>query len=907
MLDNNGCVTYTAGSVAGNESPICVIACDATTGFCDTTTIIITVTCTPKAITNYATSCNPADTGTVVTVLTGANGCDSTVTTITTLAPYSSSTVNATTCDPAQVGTVVDTIIGGSANGCDSIVTTITTLLPSDSITVNATTCDPAQAGTTVQTLTNQYGCDSVVTTITTLLPSASTTVNATSCNPADTGTVVTVLTGANGCDSIVTTITTLLPSDSITVNATTCDPAQAGTTVQTLTNQYGCDSVVTTITTLLPSASTTVNATSCNPADTGTVVTVLTGANGCDSIVTTITTLLPGTDTLIVDRITLCKGGSVTVGGQVFTEEGIYTIVIPNTNGCDSTITLDLSARICDSIGVVLTDTIRDTNFVNTIDTLCLTPLSGQIDNVTIISCGYSNNSGNVYTVVNGSCIEIVRSEEVGYNIDTLCVVACNSIGDICDTTTIIISNTPSPCEDILQDTAVTVSCNGAGQGEYCLPLTLTTIRDYDLYVDGTLTALQLSSESGCGTEIVTAGYGFQTIGYMDNVAHLLEVWSIDSVRTVYPNINFQTLEELAEYMNTVDTTGEWYVDGLNVRPGNATDLYRTGSGIEYFALEPEVRTNYIPYSYNVGYSGTKLLLDTGCHVVKLVNKQTGCTDSVTVCVESCPAQVVYDTLPIRTTDTLCVFTTGAPGETVAACDGATAGTTALGSWTIDEQGCLIYEAGPVKGNDTLCITTCNGAVCTETTVIITVTGLPPVAVNDTTATEVNTPVTIPVLGNDIQTDEDPLSLCAESAIVTNPQHGSVVVNNDGTITYIPVTGYTGVDSFQYQICDPEGKDTAWVFITINGECQLPTVITPNGDGFNETFEVPCASGSPISFYVYNRWGIEVYRSEDYANDFDGRYKGAPLPDGTYYYIVKYVNAIGEEVNKSSYLTIRR
>jgi gliding motility-associated-like protein len=69
----------------------------------------------------------------------------------------------------------------------------------------------------------------------------------------------------------------------------------------------------------------------------------------------------------------------------------------------------------------------------------------------------------------------------------------------------------------------------------------------------------------------------------------------------------------------------------------------------------------------------------------------------------------------------------------------------------------------------------------------------------------------------------------------------------------------------------------------------------------------IPCPSTTAIVFCVYNRWGIEVYRSEDYRNDFDGRYRGAPLPDGTYYYVVKYTNDEGTVINRASYLTIRR
>jgi gliding motility-associated-like protein len=39
----------------------------------------------------------------------------------------------------------------------------------------------------------------------------------------------------------------------------------------------------------------------------------------------------------------------------------------------------------------------------------------------------------------------------------------------------------------------------------------------------------------------------------------------------------------------------------------------------------------------------------------------------------------------------------------------------------------------------------------------------------------------------------------------------------------------------------------------------------------------------------VYNRYGNLVYRSDNYQNNWDGTYKGKPVPDGTYYYTLTY------------------
>ena len=62
------------------------------------------------------------------------------------------------------------------------------------------------------------------------------------------------------------------------------------------------------------------------------------------------------------------------------------------------------------------------------------------------------------------------------------------------------------------------------------------------------------------------------------------------------------------------------------------------------------------------------------------------------------------------------------------------------------------------------------------------------------------------------------------------------------------------------------------------------PNIITPNHDGANDTFRpTPALPGTRL--WVYNRWGREVYRSDNYANDWS-----APeLPAGDYFY--KLVN----------------
>ena len=68
---------------------------------------------------------------------------------------------------------------------------------------------------------------------------------------------------------------------------------------------------------------------------------------------------------------------------------------------------------------------------------------------------------------------------------------------------------------------------------------------------------------------------------------------------------------------------------------------------------------------------------------------------------------------------------------------------------------------------------------------------------------------------------------------------------------------------------------------------------------------------------YIYNRWGVEVYSVEGYAQDnkyFIGISEGhrtisqsAELPKGTYYYVLRYVNKQGIEKQRTGYLFITK
>lgn len=86
-----------------------------------------------------------------------------------------------------------------------------------------------------------------------------------------------------------------------------------------------------------------------------------------------------------------------------------------------------------------------------------------------------------------------------------------------------------------------------------------------------------------------------------------------------------------------------------------------------------------------------------------------------------------------------------------------------------------------------------------------------PPVAGNDSAATQSGTPVVIPVLANDFDPDGDPLSIQA----VTQGVKGSVTINPDKSVTYTPGAKFRGSDTFSYTISD--GKAIASATVTVS------------------------------------------------------------------------------------------
>ncbi|MFZ5554115.1 MAG: gliding motility-associated C-terminal domain-containing protein [Bacteroidota bacterium] len=73
-----------------------------------------------------------------------------------------------------------------------------------------------------------------------------------------------------------------------------------------------------------------------------------------------------------------------------------------------------------------------------------------------------------------------------------------------------------------------------------------------------------------------------------------------------------------------------------------------------------------------------------------------------------------------------------------------------------------------------------------------------------------------------------------------------------------------------------------------------VPNVFSPNGDGFNDVFQlgyIPNVCDDYIHVEIYNRWGQKVFESDEVEFKWDGKnQKGNDLPSGVYYVLLSGV-----------------
>jgi len=144
----------------------------------------------------------------------------------------------------------------------------------------------------------------------------------------------------------------------------------------------------------------------------------------------------------------------------------------------------------------------------------------------------------------------------------------------------------------------------------------------------------------------------------------------------------------------------------------------------------------------------------------------------------------------------------------------------------------------------------------------------------------------------------------------------------SSGTYLWTPSTGLSSSNilnptatpasttNYTLRITNAQGcTGTDDMLLTVVPYCVKPMeAFSPNGDGINDLWLITngnCLAKAKAE--VFNRYGSKVFESNDYKNNWNGLYKGKPLPDGTYYYVINYQLINGRVVILKGSLTILR
>ncbi|MBL7808371.1 MAG: PKD domain-containing protein, partial [Saprospiraceae bacterium] len=220
-------------------------------------------------------------------------------------------------------------------------------------------------------TLQNFQGCDSVITVSVSALPVSASTLNTSVC-PGSTFTYNGVelapgqtqdfpFTNWLGCDSIVTVSVSALPVSASTLNTSVCpgstftyngvELAPGQTQDFPFTNWLGCDSIVTVSVSALPVSASTLNTSVC-PGSTFTYNGVelapgqtqdfsITNWLGCDSIVTVSVSALPVSSGAV--SFGVCPNETYIFEGVVLPIGSTQNFTLKNVYGCDSVVTVTI------------------------------------------------------------------------------------------------------------------------------------------------------------------------------------------------------------------------------------------------------------------------------------------------------------------------------------------------------------------------------------------------------------------------------------------------------------------------------------------------------------------------------------------------------------------------------------
>jgi len=328
--------------------------------------------------------------GTYESIVNNPNGCDTMITVNLTLSDSPTLIITERLCPGDtydQYGILTDlpgnyeAILENTA-GCDTVLNLI--ILEEDQPTLNFSEnicagdvyeeygLSETESGSYVSYLSASEGCDTLVTIDLSVEEIPTAIIQHSICTgdtyifhdieETESGTYTTSYDYGGICDSLITVELLVTETIELDLVRTICQGEffdqygiyadETGDYQNTITNTIGCDSIITlNLTVASPTESfltevicpdTFFDLNDIHENTSGSYQTVIENVNGCDSTINVELTVLEVAYEEVAYSI--CEGDELQLNGETYTEEGIYDTQLLTTQGCDSTLVVDIS-----------------------------------------------------------------------------------------------------------------------------------------------------------------------------------------------------------------------------------------------------------------------------------------------------------------------------------------------------------------------------------------------------------------------------------------------------------------------------------------------------------------------------------------------------------------------------------
>lgn len=135
---------------------------------------------------------------------------------------------------------------------------------------------------------------------------------------------------------------------------------------------------------------------------------------------------------------------------------------------------------------------------------------------------------------------------------------------------------------------------------------------------------------------------------------------------------------------------------------------------------------------------------------------------------------------------------------------------------------------------------------------------------------------------------------------------------NIDTSNEFTPVKIYEEQNKFPITMVvttENNCKDTITKVLEIKEEFLLyiPNAFTPNGDGENDVFRPKGSGIKTYSLIIYDRWGQQIFATNEINKGWDGTFKGKDCQNGVYVYTILAINNLNIKVEKIGHITLLR